>query len=187
MYSIHDILIENPVIAAIRSEDDLEQVIQSRVKIVFVLYGSLLTLADICKVLRDASKTVFVHVDMIEGLKGDMAGINFICQFTAPDGIVSTRVNIIKYARQFHLKTILRVFLLDSLSLKTGIKNILETSPDAVEVMPGIACRIIHEMDSQVTVPVIAGGLIVKKDQVLEALSNGAIAISTSKAELWDL
>ena len=53
--------------------------------------------------------------------------------------------------------------------------------------MPGIACRIIHEMDGQVTVPVIAGGLIVKKDQVLEALSNGAIAISTNKAELWDL
>jgi glycerol uptake operon antiterminator len=185
--SISDTLIENPVIAAIRSEDDLKQVIQSRVKIVFVLYGSLLTLTDICKRLRDAFKTVFVHVDMIEGLKGDLAGINFIYRFAAPDGIVSTHVNIIKYAKQFHMKTILRVFLLDSLSLKTGIKNILETDPDAVEVMPGIACRIIHEMESKVSVPVIAGGLIINKEQVLESLSNGAIAISTNRAELWGL
>ncbi len=185
--SISDILIENPVIAAVRNKEELEKAASSRVKIVFVLYGSILTLHGICSRLHEASKMVFVHADMIEGLRGDMAGIEFINRFASPAGIVSTRANIIKYAKHLNLQTILRVFLLDSLSMQTGVKNILETNPDAVEIMPGIACRLINEMEREITIPVIAGGLIINKEQVLESLSSGALAISTSKEELWDL
>ena len=187
MSSLSDILIENPVIAAVRNDSELEKSEKSRVKIVFVLYGSILTLPEICGRLHKAEKTVFVHADMIEGLRGDMAGIEFLNRFASPAGIVSTRPNIIKFAKQLRLQTILRVFLLDSLSLQTGIKNILETNPDAVEIMPGIACRLINEMERKIAVPVIAGGLIVNKEQVFESLSYGALAISTSKEELWDL
>lgn len=187
MAAIRDILIENPVIAAVRNDEDLKKAEKSSVGIVIVLYGSILTLTGICRRLRAAGKTVFVHVDMIEGLKGDMAGVDFIRHIAEPAGIVSTRPNIIKHAKQLNIQTILRVFLLDSLSLQTGIKNILETNPDAVEIMPGIACRLINEMEKKITVPVIAGGLIVSKEQVLDSLSNGAVAISTSKAELWEL
>ncbi len=187
MSFLKDILIENPIIAAVRNDGELEKASLSRVKIVFVLYGSILSLPRICGRLHEASKMVFVHADMIEGLRGDMAGIEYLDRFASPAGIVSTRPNIIKFAKQLHLKTILRVFLLDSLSLQTGIKNILETNPDAVEIMPGIACRLINEMERAITVPVIAGGLIINKEQVLESLSYGALAISTSKEELWDL
>lgn len=187
MSSFSDILIENPVIAAIRNDEELEKAALSHVKIVFVLYGSILTLHDICARLHEASKIVFVHADMIDGLRGDMAGIEFIYRSASPAGIVSTRTNIIKYAKQLRLQTILRVFLLDSLSLQTGVKNIIETSPDAVEIMPGIACRHITEMEKKISVPVIAGGLILTKEQVLETLGSGAVAISTSNEVLWDL
>lgn len=187
MSSLNDTLIENPVIAAVRNDAELESAAKSRVKIVFVLYGSLLTLPRICGKLHETGKTVFIHADMIEGLRGDMAGVEFLNSFASPAGIVSTRPSIIKFAKQLHLQTILRVFLLDSLSLQTGIKNILETNPDAVEIMPGIACRLIDEMERKITVPVIAGGLIINKEQVMECLSSGAIAISTSREELWDL
>ncbi|MFB0920926.1 MAG: glycerol-3-phosphate responsive antiterminator, partial [Oscillospiraceae bacterium] len=146
-----------------------------------------LTLSRICDRLHEANQMVFVHADMIEGLRGEMAGIEVINRFAAPVGIVSTRPNIIKFAKQLHLQTILRVFLLDSLSLQTGIKNILETNPDAVEIMPGIACSLINEMEREISVPVIAGGLILSKEQVMESLSSGALAISTSKESLWDL
>lgn len=185
MTSLQDILIENPVIAAIRSPEDLEDVLGSKVQIVFVLYGSILTLSDICLKLTEARKTVFVHMDMIEGLKGDASGVEFVRKAANPFGIVSTKTNIIKYAKQMHLGTILRIFLVDSHSLKTGIKNVLETNPDAVEIMPGIACKAIAELEKQISVPVIAGGLIDNKDQVYEILSGGAVAISTSKRDLW--
>ena len=187
MSALTDILIENPVIAAVRNDGELEKAEKSPVRIVFVLYGSIISLPDICARLHAKDKLVFVHADMIEGLRGDMAGMEFIRRSAAPAGVVSTRPVLLKYARQLHMQTILRVFLLDSLSLQTGIKNIRETNPDAVEIMPGIACRLINEVEREIDVPVIAGGLITAKEQVLESLSDGALAISTSAAALWDL
>jgi glycerol uptake operon antiterminator len=184
---ISDILAENPVIAAIKSKEDLEQVIKSRAKIVFVLYGSIVSITEICKILKANNKTVFIHVDLIDGLRGDLAGIEFIKKYADPEGILTTKTNIIRYAKQFKFETILRIFILDSLSLKTGVKNINETSPDAVEIMPGIACKIINDLEKKILVPFIAGGLIVKKEQIIESISSGAIAISTTKNELWDL
>lgn len=186
MPDISDILIENPVIAAVRNDTELSRAASSRVKIVFVVYGSILTLPYICERLHAADKLVFVHVDMIEGLRGDTAGLEYIRRAANPAGVVSTRAGIIRNAKQLHFQTILRVFLLDSLSLETGVKNILETKPDAVEIMPGIACRLIGQMEREISVPVIAGGLIMTKEQVIDSLTNGAVAISTSNMDLWE-
>ena len=186
MPDISDILIENPVIAAVRNAEELDRAAKSRVKIVFVVYGSILSLQDICARLHAADKLVFVHVDMIDGLRGDMAGLEYIRRTAAPAGVVTTRASIVRIAKQLHFQTILRVFLLDSLSLETGVKNVLETRPDAVEIMPGIACRLIGQMEREISVPVIAGGLIKTKEQVLDCLTDGAVAISTSNAALWE-
>jgi len=184
---ISDMLAENPVVAAIRDSGDLERAVLSKVKIVFVLHGNIINIPDICKRLSSAGKIVFVHADMIDGLKGDMAGIEYLKKYARPDGILSTKTNVIKYSKQLGFLTILRVFILDSLSLKTGIKNINETNPNAVEIMPALACKIINDMEKQISVPVIAGGLIVQKEQVMESLSAGAVAISTTRSELWEL
>ncbi|MBQ3075076.1 MAG: glycerol-3-phosphate responsive antiterminator, partial [Clostridia bacterium] len=37
----------------------------------------------------------------------------------------------------------------------------------------------------EVSVPLIAGGLIETKAEVMDALQSGAIAVSTGKEELW--
>lgn len=187
MPELRDILAENPVIAAVRSDDDLDAVVKSRVRIVFVLYGNIVTLSAICERLAQAGKDVFVHVDLIDGLKGDPAGIEYVRRTAGPRGILSTKVNVVRYARPLGFETVLRVFILDSLSLRTGIKNIRDTRPDAVEVMPGVVCRVINDFEKQLTVPVIAGGLIVRKEQVYESLSAGAAAISTTRRELWGM
>ncbi|MDR3645847.1 MAG: glycerol-3-phosphate responsive antiterminator [Clostridia bacterium] len=187
MFDIRDILVENPVVAAIRDETKLEDVIRSRVKIVFVLCGSILNIAETCKRLNDADKIVYIHVDMLEGLKGDMAGIEFLKKGACCEGILTTKSNVVRVAKQLGLHTILRVFILDSLSLKTGIKNVNEAGPDAVEIMPGVACKVIADLEKKISVPVIAGGLIVNREQVMESLSAGAVAISTASQALWDL
>jgi glycerol uptake operon antiterminator len=187
MFNMNDILVENPVVAALRDETDLDFVIHSKVKIVFVLNGSILTIGDICKKLSDAGKIVFIHVDMVEGLKGDMAGLKFLKKYADPDGILTTKTNVIRCSKPLGFHTILRVFILDSLSIKTGIKNIIEINPDVVEIMPAMASNIIAKMDGRINVPIIAGGLITHKEQVMEYLSDGAVAISTSRRQLWDL
>jgi glycerol uptake operon antiterminator len=187
MNNLSEMLIENPVIAAVRNDEDLENVLTSRAQIVFILYGNILNIADICVKLKDVDKTIFVHADMIDGLRGDMAGIQFIKKYAEPDGIITTKVNCIKYAKRLGLKTILRIFIIDSLSIKTGVKNIAETQPNAVEVMPGVASKALEKMKYETNVPIIAGGLVDKKKEVMDALSAGATAVSTTAKEIWEM
>jgi glycerol uptake operon antiterminator len=185
MAAMRDILIENPVIAAVRNDEELKKAERSSVGIAIVLYGNIMTLAGTCRRLREAGKTVFVHVEMIEGLKVTWpASILFVTPRASRDCFRRGRTSI-KYAKQL-ISNDSASFLLDSLSLQTESK-IFWRQPRRVEIMPGIACRLINEMEKKITVPVIAVGLIVSKEQVLDCLSNGAVAISTSKSGLWEL
>lgn len=186
MPNLEELLIENPVIAAIRNDEDLEKVINSDALIVFVLYGNIMNIKQICEKLKSASKIVFVHIDFIDGLKGDALGLAFIKESGHPYGIITTKPTNIKQAKQLGFCTIQRIFILDSLSLQTGIKNIQSVRPDAVEVMPGVASKIIKRLENEVHVPIIAGGLIENKKDVIESISAGALAISTARRELWD-
>lgn len=185
--SLKKILIENPVIAAVRDDMNLEKALKSKASIVFVLYGNIMNIKDICSKLIQNNKTVFVHIDMIEGLKGDCAGTQFIKNTINPSGIISTKSSNIKYANQLGMCTIQRIFIIDSYSLKTGIKNIKETEPNAVEVMPGVANKIISKIEQNVQIPIIAGGLIDSKKDAMESLAAGAFAISTTCSRLWNL
>ncbi|MHC1684354.1 MAG: glycerol-3-phosphate responsive antiterminator [Clostridiaceae bacterium] len=186
MVKLEELLIENPVIAAIRCDADLERVINSNILIVFVLYGSIMDIKQICEKLKNASKKVFVHVDLIEGLKADSSGLAFIKQCDKPDGIITTKPTIIKQAKQLGFLTIQRIFIVDSHSLQTGIKNIRAVLPDAVEVMPGVASKIIRNLEKEIHIPIIAGGLIENKKDIIESISAGAMAISTTKEVLWN-
>lgn len=187
MYNLEELLTENPIIAAIRNNDGLEEAIKSNVKIVFVLYGNIIDVADICHKLKAADKTVFVHIDMIDGLKGDSKGIEFIKKEAGPFGIITTKTSNVRCAMNYGLCTIQRVFIIDSQSLQTGINNIHTVMPHAVEVLPGVASKIISIMQRDVKVPIIAGGLISSKKDVIESLKAGAIAVSTSSEVLWEM
>jgi glycerol uptake operon antiterminator len=186
-FSFEELLIENPVVGAIRNDNDLKRIILSKVQIVFVLYGSITNIKDICDTLKKAEKIVFIHVDMIDGLKSDQKGLEFIKQNANPFGIITTKQNNIKYGHKLGLYTIMRIFVIDSLSLETGIKNIQAVSPNAVEVMPGIASKIIRSLEKEIHLPIIAGGLINTKKEIMESISAGAMAVSTTAQELWEL
>ncbi|GAA0176762.1 glycerol-3-phosphate responsive antiterminator [Clostridium sediminicola] len=185
MENLKEIMMDNPIIAAVRNDDDLKKAINSSSKIVFVLYGNIMSISSICKILSDNDKMVFVHLDLIDGLKADLSGIQFIKKYSKPYGVISTKTTIMKHAKHEGLATILRIFAIDSLSLKTGIKNINDTKPNAVEIMPGVANKIIEQLKERVNAPVIAGGLIQTKKDIIDSLSAGAIAVSTNKSMLW--
>jgi glycerol uptake operon antiterminator len=187
MHDLEELLADAPIISAIRSDDDLERVINCDIKIVFVLYGSLVEIQDICSKLKAVKKLIFIHVDMIDGLKADAKGVEFIKKLVNPYGIITTKTACIKYAKNLGLYTILRVFILDSQSLQTGIQNIHTVTPHAVEVLPGVASKIINIIKKDIHIPIIAGGLINTKKDVMDAMSAGALAVSTSNEEVWKL
>lgn len=103
-----------------------------------------------------------------------------------PDGIVSTRSNVIALAKKNKLTTIQRLFLLDSHALEHNLSLIDQVKPDYIELLPGLIPSIIKEVHERTGIPIIAGGLIRTKEDIELAFEGGAEAVSTSHAELWD-
>ena len=174
------------LIAAVRSKNDLNKVIRTSIQNVFILSSDLCQLEDQCRTLHRAGKNVFLHLDLIDGLKGDASGIRFASQHFKITGIISTKPHCVKLAKEAGLLAILRVFILDSSALKTGAQNAQLCRPDFVEVLPGLSPKIIRLALKTFTAPLIAVGLIQEKDDMTEAIAAGAAAVSTSNWNLWE-
>ena len=78
---------------------------------------------------------------------------------------MSTRSNLLRHGKEVGLITVQRIFVIDSLSFESGIKMIENYKPDFVEVMPGIVPSAISELREKISPPIIAGGMIKKKDR----------------------
>lgn len=176
---------KNSIIAAAKSDDGFEASINSKVSLVFDLNPDLLTLADKVKRCHEKGKKYFVHLDLASGIGKDKSGILFT-KAAGVDGIISTRVNIIRMAREEKLFTVQRFFLVDSHSIQTTSDAIKSSKPDMIEIMPGVAPKIIKYLNEKLEVPIIAGGLIDSEDEIKAAFESGATAVSTGKKELWD-
>ena len=175
---------EFPVIAAIRTEAELNEVLQSPVSTVFLLHADILTLEVQIELAKRHNKILYVHIDMAEGIGKDKKGITYLKNLGI-SGIISTRPSLIKAGKDIGLSTVMRFFAIDSRSIDTAVENIRASNPDMVEMMPGILPKIIEEFHSTKRIPVIAGGLIRNKNDIYRALSAGAIAISTGNQKLW--
>ncbi|MBQ5684423.1 MAG: glycerol-3-phosphate responsive antiterminator [Clostridia bacterium] len=87
------------------------------------------------------------------------------------------------------LVTVLRYFVIDSLalfSIERRSRENRDSQPDMIEILPGIIVpKMIRKIRSMSRVPVICGGLIQEKEDVLNALASGATAISTTCSDVW--
>jgi glycerol uptake operon antiterminator len=175
----------NRIIAAVRDPKLLLQVCRSPVDVVFLLSGELCDLEEHCRLLHQAGKKIFLHIDLLDGLKGDSSGIRFLAKYCQPEGIISTKVQCLKIARDAGMQTILRCFAIDTLALKTGAQNVRLAKPDFVEVLPGLSTKIIRLATVHFGIPVIAGGLLNEPEDIAAVLAAGAAAVSTSVPTLW--
>ncbi len=184
MYPIVD-LVEHQTIGAVQAESDLEIALNGKVNLVFVMMGSILNVKSIIDRIKAAGKHPFLHMEFVEGIAPDRSGVAYIAQHIQPTGIISTRSNIIRIAKEMKLMTIQRVFLIDHNAVAKGIKMIEQTQPDAVEIMPGVMPRIISEVANLTPLPIIAGGLIDNQREIDSALEAGALAVSVGNSMFW--
>lgn len=187
VHELVDILIENPVIAAVRDGEMLERVLDSDVKVVFTLFGSIGELERQCARLRAAGKIIFLHVDLIDGLRPDAVGVRYIASKMQPVGIITTKSSCVRMAHEAGLFAIQRVFILDSSALRSGVQNIESCHPDLVEILPGVSDKLLRLAKDHISLSLIAGGLILSKEDVIDALKAGVIAVSTSCEPLWNM
>ena len=184
---LYDALSDNPIIMAIKDESGLQACLNVQdANVVFVLYGEVATIADITDRLKAAGKQVMVHMDLVAGLSAREEAVDFIAKYTKADGIISTRLEQIKRGKQLDLSTIFRIFVIDSKAIANLNRHIGDYA-DIVEILPGLMPKIIRRMRKQLNVPVIAGGLIADKEDVIQALDAGAVAISTTNESVWNM
>ena len=179
-------IVKKKIAAAIRTEDDFSTALKSNVDVVFLLYSNIMTIGKRIEEIHKHGKKVFVHLDFAEGVGKDKAGVEFLAKEKA-DGILTTRTNIVRIAKDAGLITVQRFFLVDSHSLNTSVESIRISKPDIIELMPGIVTKKIKEFSQIVDMPIIAGGIIETEKEVKEALEAGADLVSTGEKALWNL
>ncbi|TCI39782.1 MULTISPECIES: glycerol-3-phosphate responsive antiterminator [unclassified Exiguobacterium] len=173
------------ILPALRDMRDVEIFLESEFAIGVLLEIHISRLDAVFRLLETHGKQVFVHLDLIQGLKADEFATEYICQSYKPYGIISTKGNVILKAKQKQVKTVQRLFLIDSSSLEKSYRLINRTQPDYIEVLPGLVPKYIRLVKEQTGIPVFAGGLITSLDEVEQALAAGATVVTTSDQTLW--
>lgn len=180
-------LLDCPVIAAVKDEAGLEQALRSECEVVFLLFGTIVSVSSLVERVRRSGKLAIVHIDLVEGLASREVAVDALQALCTPDGIISTRPALIRRARHLGLLTVQRAFILDSLSLDNLPAQLNVGKPDFIEILPGIMPRVIGELAQKTRTPIIAGGLVKYKDEVMAAIRAGAAAVSTSSPSVWEM
>lgn len=181
------VLRDKPVIPAFRDIKSFRIQGLNNTSVFFILGGTIFDLPNIVEQARRCKKLIFVDIDLIKGIGRDAAGIRFLVKESHVDGIITTHSNLIKSAQQEGLASIQRLFVLDSESLKGGLRTIEKSNPDALEVLPGLILpKIIKQIGMITSIPIIAGGLITLEEEVQEILASGAVGVSTTSPHLFD-
>lgn len=174
-----------PVIAAVKNREQLEKCFSSQCEIIFLLFGDICNITENVQLVKDSGKFVVVHIDLISGLSSKEIAVDFIRRYTKADGIISTRPLLIKRAGELGLFTVLRVFVIDSMAISNIKKEKDTAQPDVIEILPGLMPKIITGICKEINVPIIAGGLISDKEDIMSALKAGAVSISTTNEAAW--
>ncbi len=180
----------NPIIAAVKDEEGLKSCCENEeIGIVFLLFGDICSISGLVGQVHRAGKIAMVHMDLIGGLSPKEISVDYLKYTAHADGILTTKNAMIQRAKELQLFTVLRVFVIDSMALKSieNLEHQHSGKPDFLEVMPGAMPKVLRKIKSISRIPLIAGGLIADKEDVMGALLAGASAVSTSRQDVWEM
>lgn len=180
------IMEQNPVVPALKDPAHLSDCLRCPSNVVFVLCGDILTVSDLISRIHAGGKKAVIHADLVAGLAAKEIAVDFL-QRCGADGIISTRPSLIRRGRELGLLTVLRVFALDSKAVSNLRSEIESGCPDMIEILPGTLPRILSRLSSELKIPLIAGGLLEEKGDILAALGAGALCVSASDKHLWHM
>ncbi len=177
--------ITQKIIPATNRIHDLETLVKGNFEYMIMLQIHLSQLKYVVDFVHHHGRKVLLHTDLIQGLKSDEAGTQYLCQDIRPDGLISTHAQVITTAKKRGLLAVQRIFLIDSHSLETSYRVIQSAQPDYLEVLPGIIPSVIREVCVQTKLPVFAGGFLRTTQDVDAVLLAGASSVTTSDKTLW--
>lgn len=180
-----EIIEDCPVIATVKDSESLEKSFETDSHIIFILFGDICNISEIVERVKEKKRIAMVHLDLVSGFDGREIAVDFIKHNTKADGVISTKTTQINRAKELGMYTVHRFFVLDSRSLENIRRQSAVSKPDCIEILPGIMPKVISRIVKNQHIPVIAGGMIDDREDVLAALNAGATSISTTRQELW--
>lgn len=176
------------IIAAVRSEETLDSALTSPVRLVYLLFGNPMNLAQMISAALARQKLLLVNADLLQGFSRDAFAVEYLAHLGV-SGVISTHHGTLQAARTHGLITVLRTFMIDSAAVEGARRFLANFQPDAVELLPAIAAPLVIDRfrESHPALKVIAGGLISNLMQVDQLVKAGVDAVSLSRPELWVL
>lgn len=184
MNPLFENLIEYPLISGIYNMDNIESILNSPSKNIFLLNGNIFNLKDISTKIKNNGKTLYIFVDSIDGFSKDTWGLEYMIKNIDLDGIISTKPSIIKMSMDMGVFTIQRTIIYNTKTLEDSLKSLKNLRPHAIEMLPGLLPDIISKISNETKLPIIASGLINHTDDIKKCLSSGAMGICTSNTDL---
>jgi glycerol-3-phosphate responsive antiterminator len=178
---------DSPIIAAIKDEEGLKRCKESDSRVIFILYGDICSISDIVAEVKAAGKIAMVHLDLVTGLAAKEIAVDFIKKYTQADGIITTKPALVKRAGELSLYTILRLFVIDSMAYENIERQLKNTHPDLIEILPALMPKVVARICKLSNTPVIAGGLVSDKEDVMELLDAGVMSVSSTNPAVWFL
>lgn len=176
---------DSPIIAAIKDDEGLKKCKESDSQVIFILYGDICSISDIVNEVKTSGKIAMVHIDLINGLSSKEIAVDFIRKFTEADGIITTKPVLIKRAKELGLYTILRLFVIDSMAYENIEKQLRAARPDLIEILPALMPKVVKRICKMSSTPVIAGGLVSEKEDIMELLDAGVTSVSSTNTDIW--
>ena len=177
-----------PIVPAPRNIENFRLALDSTpATSVIALFGDINDLPVLIAEAGQRGKRLIIHFDLFDGLGKDRAGLKLVAKMGVTS-VITTKAQLVKLAQEEGLSVIQRLFLVDSESLRTGLNLLKNTRPDMLEVLPAIIpAPIIANLLTQTRLPIMAGGLLSTREEVLRVLKSGVTAVSTSRPELWNI
>lgn len=187
MHPLAETLLDEPVIAAVKTDDALTAALASPCSTVFLLASTLLNVGELVRRIHAAGKLAVVHIDLVDGLSAREVAVNSLIALCHPDGIISTHpvpdpAGAPSGPADHPAGVHPGLPFPEQPFRPAGTRQAGLCGDPARHHAPG------HHRD-QYPHPgaVIAGGLLRDKADVMAAMRAGASAVSTSAPELWDI
>jgi glycerol uptake operon antiterminator len=101
------------------------------------LIGRVLNILDIAGELKAMGKIVFVNIAMVDGFSRKNSVIDFLKKNLNVGGLISTKPQILRYAKRLKLFAIHRFFSLDSSSWWNITSQLKISCADFINITPG--------------------------------------------------
>lgn len=186
----NDISIENitssNIIPVAYSMDDFNYIIKnSDMPCVNLKFGEINNLPKLAEIIHKNNKYLVLHMDSVRGIKMSKEGIKFLKNI-GTDVLVTNKPSQIEMIKEVGVIAIQNMFLVDSDAFRSGIKYIQKYKPDAVNIMPiSIPARYVKQIKEETNIKVLAGGLLVEKEELFEAIDKGISSVFASRREFF--